>query len=179
MRSGEGTSGSTAWNNASRSRLYLRRPKNARSGNVRELEGMKTNYGPQGSLLKLQWKSGAFEVLATSMPRSPETISIASIEDSVEAAVISVLLSHPGERLVLDKRNSQYFAPKRLKQLDRETLNACSHDEIEAALLRLNAAGTIRIMAVGRDSYSREIFGLAVNLNKFAAAGHSVSGIFG
>ena len=66
--SGQGTSGSTAWSNAVRSRIFLRYPKGTDKGNIRELEGMKLNYGPKGSLLKLQWKRGIFEVLAGSKP---------------------------------------------------------------------------------------------------------------
>ncbi len=60
--SGTGLSGSTAWNNSVRSRLYLTRPKNAEDDDedCRELRGMKSNYGATGSKLKLKYEAGAF-----------------------------------------------------------------------------------------------------------------------
>ncbi|MEX6979940.1 hypothetical protein AB2C28_31615, partial [Pseudomonas aeruginosa] len=45
MSSGQGTSGSSAWSNAVRSRLYL----STLSDKARELANMKLNYGPKGS----------------------------------------------------------------------------------------------------------------------------------
>jgi len=60
--SGTGLSGSTAWNNSVRSRLYLTKPKNAEDDDedCRELRGMKSNYGATGSKLKLKYEAGAF-----------------------------------------------------------------------------------------------------------------------
>lgn len=71
--SGSGTSGSTAWSNAARSRLFLRYPKGVDAGNIREMEGMKSNYGPKGALLKLRWNAGAFDVLASNMPAAEKS----------------------------------------------------------------------------------------------------------
>jgi len=60
--SGTGLSGSTAWNNSVRSRLYLTKPKNAEDDDedCRELRGMKSNYGASGAKLKLKYEAGAF-----------------------------------------------------------------------------------------------------------------------
>ncbi|MBD9635995.1 AAA family ATPase [Ensifer sp. ENS07] len=62
MNSGTGTSGSTAWNNSVRSRLYLRRPDSEdgekQNPNARVLERMKANYAPTGDLVNLQWDMG-------------------------------------------------------------------------------------------------------------------------
>lgn len=64
MARGDGNSGSTAWNNSVRSRLYLRRQQ-AEDGaavdpNARTLEVMKSNYGPIGASLALRYRDGAF-----------------------------------------------------------------------------------------------------------------------
>lgn len=65
MARGDGNSGSTAWNNSVRSRLFLRRPTAERSRavdpNARILEVMKSNYGPSGTSLTLRYKDGAFQ----------------------------------------------------------------------------------------------------------------------
>lgn len=74
---GSGTSGSTAWSNAARSRLYLRYPKGVEKGNVREIEGMKLNYGPRGALMKLRWEQGAFVLIAGTTPKAPGSENMA------------------------------------------------------------------------------------------------------
>lgn len=58
LSSGSGLSGSTAWNNSVRSRLYLRRDEV--DPNVRILETMKSNYGAVGQQLRLEWRRGVF-----------------------------------------------------------------------------------------------------------------------
>ncbi len=60
MASGEGTSGSTAWNGAWRYRLLLDRPE--RKGIERVLKAMKQNYGRDDDEIRLIWddESGVF-----------------------------------------------------------------------------------------------------------------------
>ncbi len=60
MTSGEGTSGSTAWNGAWRYRLLLDRPE--RKGIERVLKSMKQNYGRDDDEIRLIWddESGVF-----------------------------------------------------------------------------------------------------------------------
>jgi hypothetical protein len=63
MSSGDGSGFSTAWHNAVRSRLYLRRPKTAdpdAAQDRRVLEVRKSNYGPSGVAVPLVWLAGAF-----------------------------------------------------------------------------------------------------------------------
>ena len=70
LSSGSGTSGSTAWNNSVRSRLYFNRilsPKERGSSelveadpDVRMLSSKKANYARRGSELKLRWHAGTF-----------------------------------------------------------------------------------------------------------------------
>ena len=67
IASGSGLSGSTAWNNSVRSRLYLKSPRKTKRDDddaeddddgVRILETMKSNYGPAGDQIRLVWKDG-------------------------------------------------------------------------------------------------------------------------
>jgi len=78
---GEGRSGSTAWSNAARSRIYLRYPDDKKKGAVRELEGAKSNYGPAGNLLRLKWSRGAFEMTGESKPE----IDLNALKGAVES----------------------------------------------------------------------------------------------
>ncbi|MFM9859730.1 AAA family ATPase, partial [Pseudoxanthobacter sp. M-2] len=62
MASGSGTSGSTAWNNSVRSRLYFKRPmiEGRPDPDTRILETMKANYGRIGDVITLRWEAGVF-----------------------------------------------------------------------------------------------------------------------
>ena len=71
MASGSGQSGSTAWNNSVRSRLYLKRITEADGRaevepdpDLRELTTMKANYGRSGGNIEIRWVDGRF-VLST------------------------------------------------------------------------------------------------------------------
>lgn len=63
LTSGSGTSGSTAWSNSVRSRLYLERViANGREidPDARVLSTKKANYGRSGGALRLMWRNGVF-----------------------------------------------------------------------------------------------------------------------
>jgi RecA-family ATPase len=71
MSSRSGTSGSTAWNNSVRSRLYLDKMRlyldkiknkddEEIDADVRVLSVKKSNYGPSDMEMRLRWKRGAF-----------------------------------------------------------------------------------------------------------------------
>lgn len=64
MNTGTGSSGSTAWNNSVRSRLYFE-PAKANDGSepdpdLRSLSVRKANYGPKGVPTALRWVAGAY-----------------------------------------------------------------------------------------------------------------------
>ncbi|MGU3362896.1 AAA family ATPase [Methylobacterium sp. M6A4_1b] len=177
--SGEGTSGSSAWSNAARSRLFLRYPqpdsKKRETGkptDVRELENKKLNYGPRGLRLKIRWVKGAFEAFATNSPGSIDAgarlTEVPRLEDAAENAVAAALLSAQSERLSLAP-NSPFFAPKVLRQVDAEALDPFNASEVYEALIRLQRRGAIRKEEVGRDTSSRPIFGFAIVADKLSA----------
>lgn len=60
MNSGTGSSGSTAWNNAVRSRLYLTRPEGG-DKRLRVLKTMKANYAMGDSEIPLEWENGILQ----------------------------------------------------------------------------------------------------------------------
>lgn len=64
MSTGSGTSGSTAWNNAVRSRFYLTSVKdgrgNIRNPDMRQLKSMKQNYGRPDLVIDLAWENGIY-----------------------------------------------------------------------------------------------------------------------
>jgi RecA-family ATPase len=65
LNSGSGMSGSTAWNNSVRSRLYLSRIDGGgheSDPDKRTLSTKKANYGRSGDEISLRWQRGVFEV---------------------------------------------------------------------------------------------------------------------
>lgn len=75
IHSGSGLSGSTAWNNSVRSRLYLKSPKKKDAEDedddespVRILETMKANYSAIAEPVRLIWKNGLLLNEATPTP---------------------------------------------------------------------------------------------------------------
>jgi RecA-family ATPase len=58
LATGQGTGGSTAWNNTVRSRLYLDLP-DPEDNDARLLRRMKANYAGRGGEVRLRWNGGA------------------------------------------------------------------------------------------------------------------------
>jgi len=67
MSSGTGSSGSTAWNNSVRSRLYLDRVRgddgSESDPDLRVLRTVKANYGRTGGEIRLRWDNGILQAL--------------------------------------------------------------------------------------------------------------------
>lgn len=64
MSSGSGSSGSTAWNNSVRSRLYFTRPSGEGADpDARVLTHSKANYGPRSDDIRLLRRAGVFEAV--------------------------------------------------------------------------------------------------------------------
>lgn len=170
---GEGRSGSTAWSNAARSRIYLRYPDGKAKGNMRELAGAKLNYGPAGSLLRLKWSRGAFEMTAESKPEidlnalkgaveawggaGGSVASVGAVEPAVVAAA-PLSLELQEERAVLralaaaqvDQRalnlsaRSGAYAPRVLKRDYPDHVGDVRQGEIEGIISDLVRRGAVR-----------------------------------
>lgn len=62
MSNGPGLSGSTAWNNSVRSRLYMKRDDQS---DPRTIEVIKANYGAVGQQIRVKWERGMFVLLGS------------------------------------------------------------------------------------------------------------------
>lgn len=154
----EGRSGSTAWANAARSRLYLRYPKDGDVGDRRELEGTKTNYGPKGSRIIVEWRAGAFAGIGggrrkiglnafidQAAAEAGAAAGLPAIADVAQAAVLEALAlaEVDGLPLNLSPRSSAY-APRALKAAYGATLAGLRTEDILEAIGSLERAGRIR-----------------------------------
>lgn len=142
----EGRSGSTAWANAARSRLYLTYPKSEEQGNVRDLTTTKTNYGPKGGLIKLRWERGAFKAIGARQPgvdlNAFETGgALPSVDAVVDGLVAGAWAAADYTELSLDKRAKFLFAPVMLRASLPGALAGYEDDDIVASLKRMAGAG--------------------------------------
>lgn len=172
----EGTSGSGAWNNAARSRLYL----TAVDGDIRELENKKLNYGRKGSKLRIEWRSGAFHIIAgtTTAPAKAGVAAIPKLDDAAEDAVVRAVAASHGVRMT-DATTTKYAAHKVLKELQPEILKGLTLADTEAAFRRLLRSGVVQSVAVGRDRSSRMTTGFSVKVDKLSDTDAGIPDIFG
>ncbi|TPL87117.1 AAA family ATPase [Mesorhizobium sp. B2-3-12] len=179
--SGTGTSGSTQWSNAVRSRLYLRYPDKTERGKIRELETMKLNYGPKGSVLKIRWDRGAFDVVAgmstADRPAGFPASAVPDLADAVEAAVAAAINECAGVALATGRTSANY-APKVLKRRSPDVLQAFSVSEVEAAIGRMEQNGTIRHEEIGRDGSRRAVKGYVLVPDKMSASSPKTDAAF-
>ena len=153
LNSGKGTSGSTAWNNSSRSRLYFTISEKAdedREKDVRELRIMKSNYGPPGEVVRLRWQNGVF--VPVSSMASYERVKVEAEIDEVYLKCLDAM--HASGRDVSSLKNAPTYGPTEFVRMPQA--GGCRKKALEAAQERLFAAGRIEVREVGPPSRRRK-----------------------
>lgn len=156
LSSGSGLSGSTAWHNTVRGRLYLTHAPALDGGDeetsdARILKLMKSNYGPAGNKLKLRWRDHVF-VLENEANGAGGGGMVERIE--LDNAVLTGLrkLVVNGSLVPADA-NVRNGLPTRLRALPMG--RHWSFQAVAAAQDRLVAAGKIMRVALGAPSKRR------------------------
>lgn len=152
MSTGTGTSGSTAWNNAIRSRLYLTRPTGEEVDNdARVLKTMKANYGRAGGEIKLRWENGAFQRIEV-----PTGQFAVMRRDKVERLFLACLAAVMAQgRHVTDAPASPRYAPKVFAELPMA--ERTSKQEMRSAMASLFDQRRIKVDAImGPDRHRQK-----------------------
>jgi RecA-family ATPase len=144
LNSGSGTSGSTAWNNSARSRLYFERV-TYRDGlttieddpNRRVLRAMKSNYAARGGEIAMRWQGGVFTAEA-----APEGLDRRAAEAKAERVFLKLLDEFAAEGRAVRSANAAGHAPKIFAASGRA--EGLSKQALAAAMERLFARGVIR-----------------------------------
>ena len=148
--SGTGESGSTAWNNAVRSRLYLKEADEQSDGAVRILKTMKQNYGPKGAETRLRWVAGVYEEIA----EDPGMMGSLR-KGNAERVFLELLEATKREgRSVSDSKHASNFAPKLFA--GRPDAAGFNMNDFRRAMEALFVAGKIRVETYGRKHDSRQ-----------------------
>ncbi len=152
LASGTGTSGSTAWNNSVRSRLYFtgaKRTDDDDESDIRELKVMKSNYGPAGEVVRLRWQRGVFL-----LEGGPGMLERVAAEAAVDQAYLDCLDATLGSGRQVGPYPSSVYAPTIFEKMPQA--NGYRAKALAAAQERLFGAGRIQVVKIGPKSKERE-----------------------
>ena len=111
MSSGSGMSGSTAWNNSVRSRLYFERVKgddgSEADPDARVLRVMKANYAQKGAETRVRWQAGVF----VNTEGRKSSFSAVEAQDRAERVFLDLLDAYTFEGRPVSPTPSITFAP--------------------------------------------------------------------
>ena len=152
MASGSGTSGSTAWSNSVRSRLYLERilDEGGREidADIRRLTVKKSNYGPVGLGLRLRWQAGAFI-----LDGSPGGFDKLALNAKAERVFLDLLAAFMAQGRDVSDTPGHNYAPAEFAEHGAEGL---SKDVLKSAMKRLLFGGRVRVDTFGPPSRRRK-----------------------
>jgi RecA-family ATPase len=113
MSSGSGTSGSTAWSNSVRSRLYLERLKDEGGAehdvDARVLRSMKSNYGPIGGEVHMRWERGVF--VPTQAAAAPTGLAVYAAKQNADQVFLDLVAIYEDERRPVSPAKGANYAP--------------------------------------------------------------------
>jgi len=147
MQSGTGLSGSTAWNNSVRSRLYLTADKD--DEDLRVLKGMKSNYGRKGGEIRMRWDNGAF-TLDDGKPSAAAGMLNKRADEKFRELLSAI--NRTGQRVAPTKGVN--YAPSLMAE--RPDAGGLDKKALEGAMHRLLAAGLIKVVLDGPPSKQRQ-----------------------
>ena len=147
MKDDTGLSGSTAWNNSVRSRLYMKREHE--QSDVRTIEVKKANYGGIGQQIRVKWERGVFVLLGGVASASEHR---RTAQSAIDELFLELLADFEARAMVVSPQwqlRSRYVA--KLME-DHPKANGVSAKAFYDAMVRLKAAGCIeeRIERVNR-----------------------------
>jgi RecA-family ATPase len=152
MASGSGTSGSTAWNNSVRSRLYLTYPPGTKDDDedtdTRILTGKKANYGRTGEKRVVRWDRGVFVLDSAASPGKMEA------EAKDNQAFLDMLDEFERQKRPVSASPSTTYAPALFA--DHPDGKALSKERYRGAMERLLKASRIHTDTSGPPSKQRQ-----------------------
>jgi RecA-family ATPase len=152
MASGSGTSGSTAWNNSVRSRLYLTYPPGTKDDDedidTRILTAKKANYGRTGEKRVVRWDRGVFVLESAASPGKMEA------EAKDNQAFLDMLDEFERQKRPVSASPSTTYAPALFA--DHPDGNALSKERYRGAMERLLKASRIHTDTSGPPSKQRQ-----------------------
>jgi RecA-family ATPase len=157
IRTGTGTSGSTAWSNCVRSRLYLERLKDEHDTDTRVLKIMKANYSPIGTEIRMRWQRGVFVPTQTTL--APSGLALLAAREKADQVFLDMLTAYQVEGRDVGAKPSSAYAPAVFAKDARS--QGIGARGLEGAMNRLFAAKRITVVETGPASKRRQRIALA------------------
>ena len=144
LTSGTGTSGSTAWNNSVRSRLYLK----TTSPDTRVLTVVKANHGKVGDEIAIRWNDGVYE-----LDNGGDPVVENVINGKIDSLFLELLalFANQGQNLGIQPGTS--YAPAKMAKHPKA--KGFSKEQLAASMQRLFDSKRIAVVTEGPDSRRR------------------------
>jgi hypothetical protein len=144
MNSGTGTSGSTAWNNSVRSRLYLE----ITSPDTRVLKVVKANHGRVGETIAMRWNDGVYE-----LDSGPDPVVETLVNSTVDKLFLELLGIFTTQGQNVGIMTGTTYAPAKMAKHPKA--KGYGKDKLAASMQRLLDGGSIKVVTEGSPSRQR------------------------
>ena len=157
MASGKGTSGTTAWNNSVRSRLYFAKPQagdddDDSDTDLRELTLMKANFAASGEKVGLVYRDGVFI-----RPGSQSAHESEARNAQAEHVFLTLLRSFIASGRAVSPSRSATYAPTLFEREDAAKKAGLRSKALGEAMSRLFDKGAIEAVSDGPPSRRRTV----------------------
>lgn len=154
LASGTGTSGSTAWSNSVRSRLYLEAVKG--DPDRRVLKVVKANYGRTGEEIKIRWNDGVYVI-----DTGDDPAVVGMTNRAADDVFLSVFIKLTGQGHRLSPKPCATYAAKRIAE--HPDANGYTKHKMAEAMQRLFDAGVLRVETSGPPSRRYDVLVATAN----------------
>ncbi|SIN83498.1 RecA-family ATPase [Bradyrhizobium erythrophlei] len=144
LNSGTGTSGSTAWNNSVRSRLYLQ----ATSPDTRTLKVVKANHGKVGDEIAIRWNDGVYE-----LDNGADPVVETLVNSTVDKLFLELLGIFTAQSQNVGIITGTTYAPAKMAKHPKA--KGYGKDKLAASMQRLLDSGCIKVVTEGSPSRQR------------------------
>jgi RecA-family ATPase len=144
MSSGTGTSGSTAWNNSVRSRLYLE----IKSPETRVLTIVKANHGKVGDKIEMRWKDGIYVV-----DDGGDTVVETLLNSKIDKLFLELLELFTTQGQNVSTSSGKNYAPA--KMAEHPKAKGVTKKQLAASMQRLLDPKLIKVVTEGAPSKQR------------------------
>jgi hypothetical protein len=140
LTNGSGRGGNMDWRNAVRSALYLRVPedKTEADAGIRVLETQKSNYGPTGQPVRLQWATGGLQ-----LEQGPSTLVRIAEDAKVDDLFLRLLDKFSAQGRDVRSTTGSGYAPGEFEDDPEAKTAGVKAKALKAAMARLFEAGKI------------------------------------
>jgi RecA-family ATPase len=147
LTSGTGTSGSTAWNNSVRSRLYLEVVD--KDPDARVLKVVKANYGRTGDSIAMRWDDGVY-----ALDNGPDPVVENVVNGKTDGLFLELLAMFNEQDQNVSTKTGANYAPAKMALHPKA--KGFTKRQLAASMQRLLDSKRIKLVIEGSPSRQRE-----------------------